>query len=96
MLTVTLRGSRERPLSWIDLAVAWFDRTRAVVPVDYVYPAGQTDQQNDDDQRPTPPARNGICLNHGCCEAAEYGVSKVCSVSSGAAAVQTVAARHAA
>lgn len=48
MLTVTLRGSRERPLSWIDLAVAWFDRTRAVVPVDYVYPAGQTDQQNDD------------------------------------------------
>jgi PDZ domain-containing protein len=49
MLTVTLRGSRERPLSWIDLAVAWFDRTRAVVPVEYVYPPGQTEQQSDED-----------------------------------------------
>ncbi|CAN5341156.1 PDZ domain-containing protein [soil metagenome] len=48
MLTVTLRGSRQSPLSWIDLAVAWFDPTRAVVPIDAVYPQGQTDQQSDE------------------------------------------------
>jgi PDZ domain-containing protein len=49
MLTVTLRGSRENPLTWIDLAVAWFDRTRAVVPVGDVYPPGTTEQQSDED-----------------------------------------------
>ena len=49
VLTVTLRGSRENPLSWIDLAISWFDRTRAIVPVEYVYPEGQTEQQSDQD-----------------------------------------------
>lgn len=49
MLTVTLRGSRENPLSWIDLAIAWFDQTRAVLPIDLVYPEGQTDQQSDEE-----------------------------------------------
>jgi PDZ domain-containing protein len=46
MLTVTLRGSRQTPLSWIDLALAWFDRTRAIQPLEAVYPEGQTDQQS--------------------------------------------------
>jgi PDZ domain-containing protein len=48
MLTVTLRGSRETPLSWIDLAIAWFDRTRAILPVEAVYPEGVTEQQSDE------------------------------------------------
>lgn len=47
MLTVTLRGSRQNPLSWVDLAIAWFDPTRALLPVDLVYPDGQTEQQSD-------------------------------------------------
>ena len=46
MLTVTLRGNREAPLSWIDLAIAWFDRTRAVLPIDAVYPEGETPEQS--------------------------------------------------
>ena len=46
MLTVTLRGNREAPLSWIDLAVAWFDRTRAVLPIEAVYPEGETQEQS--------------------------------------------------
>jgi PDZ domain-containing protein len=48
MLTVTLRGSRQNPLSWVDLAIAWFDPTRAVLPVELVYPDGQTEQQSDE------------------------------------------------
>ncbi|MEO8262749.1 MAG: PDZ domain-containing protein [Pseudolysinimonas sp.] len=46
MLTVTLRGNREAPLSWIDLAIAWFDRTRAVLPIEAVYPEGETQEQS--------------------------------------------------
>jgi Lon-like protease len=47
MLTVSLRGSRSAPLSWIDLAISWFDPSRAVLPIDAVYPEGQTQQQSD-------------------------------------------------
>ena len=49
MLTVTLRGSRQNPLSWVDLAIAWFDPTRALLPVDLVYPEGQTEEQSDEE-----------------------------------------------
>jgi PDZ domain-containing protein len=48
MLTVNLRGSRETPLSWIDLALAWFDPTRAILPIDAVYPQGETEQQSNE------------------------------------------------
>ncbi|HWM34942.1 MAG TPA: S16 family serine protease [Pseudolysinimonas sp.] len=49
MLTVTLRGSRQNPLSWVDLAIAWFDPTRALLPLDLVYPDGQTEQESDEE-----------------------------------------------
>ena len=49
MLTVTLRGSREAPLSWVDLAISWFDPSRAVLPIDAVYPEDQTQQQSDEE-----------------------------------------------
>jgi PDZ domain-containing protein len=45
MLTVTFRGSPQHPLSWVDLAIAWFDPTRALLPVDVVYPNHQTEQE---------------------------------------------------
>jgi PDZ domain-containing protein len=48
MLTVRLTGTRQQPLTWIDLALAWFDPTRAVLPIDAVYPEGQTDEQSDE------------------------------------------------
>lgn len=47
LLTVYLSGSREDPVSWLDVAAAWFDPSRAVLPVDLVYPAGQTDEEAD-------------------------------------------------
>jgi len=49
LLTVQVRGNRENPPSWFELAVAWFDRTRAVVPIDEVFPAGQTTEQRNEE-----------------------------------------------
>ncbi len=49
MLTVYIDGSRDRPLAWIDVATAWFDPSRTVLPVDAVYPAGQTDEEADEE-----------------------------------------------
>lgn len=42
LLTVQIVGTRESPASWINVIGAWFDRTRTVVSVDDVYPAGVT------------------------------------------------------
>jgi Lon-like protease len=49
LLTVYLNGSRENPLSWIDVASAWFDPSRTVLPIDLVYPEGQTQEQSDEE-----------------------------------------------
>jgi PDZ domain-containing protein len=47
LLTVQVRGNRERTPSWIELAAAWFDPSMAVLPIDAVFPAGQTtDERN--------------------------------------------------
>lgn len=45
LLTVQVVGSRERTPSWFELALAWFDPSKAVLPVDQVFPAGQTTEQ---------------------------------------------------
>src|SRR5690606_31684274 len=49
LLTVYIEGSREHPLSWIDVAVAWFDPSLAVLPVDVIFPAGQTKDERDEE-----------------------------------------------
>lgn len=49
LLTVYLDGSRERPLDWFSIIRAWFDPTRAILPVDSVFPAGQTDEEADEE-----------------------------------------------
>lgn len=49
LLTVYIDGSRERPLAWLDVAAAWFNPSRTVLPVDLVYPVGQTDEQADEE-----------------------------------------------
>lgn len=40
MLTVTIRGNRDQLPTWLDIARAYFDPSKAVVPVDEIYPAG--------------------------------------------------------
>lgn len=46
MLTVSIRGNRENLPNWFEVAAAYFDASRAVVPVDQVYPEGQTVEQS--------------------------------------------------
>lgn len=48
LLTVYLDGSREHPLDWFEVVGAWLDPSRALLPVDAVFPAGQTEQQSDE------------------------------------------------
>lgn len=47
LLTVQVRGNPDRTPSWIELASAWFDPSMAVLPIDAVFPSGQTtDERN--------------------------------------------------
>ncbi|MFT3799500.1 PDZ domain-containing protein [Microbacterium sp.] len=45
LLTVQVVGDRERTPSWFELAMAWFDPSKAVLPIDDVFPEGQTTEQ---------------------------------------------------
>jgi PDZ domain-containing protein len=49
LLTVQVVGNRERTPSWFELATAWFDPSRAVVPLDSVFPEGQSSEQRDEE-----------------------------------------------
>ena len=47
LLTVEVVGNRDHTPSWFELASAWFDPSRAVVPIDDIFPQGQTtDERN--------------------------------------------------
>lgn len=48
MLTVSVLGNRDEHPSWIDVVSAWADPSRAVVPVDAVYPEGETVEQSNE------------------------------------------------
>lgn len=49
MLTVSLTGTPQRPLTWVNLAMAWFDPAAGVLPLEVVYPDGQTEQESDEE-----------------------------------------------
>ena len=46
MLTVNISGSRERPPSWFEVAQAYLDSSKAVLPLDAVYPLGTSVEQS--------------------------------------------------
>ena len=48
MLTVNVFGSREDPPSWFDVAQAYLDSSKAVLPVDEIYPPGVTEKQSNE------------------------------------------------
>lgn len=48
LTTVQVVGNRERTPSWFELAQAWLDPSRAVVPIDAVFPEGVTTEQRDE------------------------------------------------
>lgn len=45
MLTVSILGNRENPLSWVEAGLSWFDPNRALLPMDAIFPAGVTSEQ---------------------------------------------------
>ena len=49
LLTVQVQGNRERTPSWFELATAWFDPSRAVMPIDAIFPADQTTQERQEE-----------------------------------------------
>ena len=55
LLTVSVRGDVANRPSWLDVVQAWFSPSRAVVPVEAIYPSGvtneQVDEQNADDMQ---------------------------------------------
>ncbi len=51
MLTVQVIGNREGPPSWIEIVAAWADPSRAVLPIDEVYPEGVTVEQTTEQSR---------------------------------------------
>ncbi|SFS08024.1 PDZ domain-containing protein [Microbacterium sp. cf046] len=49
LLTVQVIGNRERTPSWFELATAWFDPSKAVLPIDAVFPEGQSTEQRNEE-----------------------------------------------
>lgn len=47
LTTIQVQGNRERTPTWLDLAMAWFDRSKAVVPIESVFPEGVTTEDRD-------------------------------------------------
>lgn len=48
LTTLELIGNRERTPSWFELAMAWFDPSRAVVPLEQMFPEGTTTEQRNE------------------------------------------------
>lgn len=46
MLTVSVVGNREQSPSWFEVVQAWLDKSKAVVPVDEIFPPGETVEQS--------------------------------------------------
>ncbi|MEU1970181.1 S16 family serine protease [Microbacterium sp. NPDC019599] len=49
LLTVQVVGNRERTPSWFELATAWFDPTKAVLPIDAIFPEDQTSEERNEE-----------------------------------------------
>ncbi|MET1051899.1 MAG: S16 family serine protease [Mycetocola sp.] len=47
MLTVQAIGNREQRPSWFEVVMAWFTPSKAVVPVDALFPAGVTTEERE-------------------------------------------------
>jgi PDZ domain-containing protein len=49
LLTVQVQGNRERTPSWFELATAWFDPSKAVLPIDSIFPEDQTTEERNEE-----------------------------------------------
>jgi PDZ domain-containing protein len=51
LLTVSTYGDRSNRLNWFEVVTAWFDPSKAVLPLDDVYPPGTTVEQSNEEGR---------------------------------------------
>ncbi len=51
LLTVSTVGSRGDTPTWFEVAAAWFDPSKAILPLDDVYPPGYSVEQSNEDGR---------------------------------------------
>lgn len=51
LLTVSTQGSRGDTPNWFEVITAWFDPSKAVLPLDEVYPPGYSVEQSNEDGR---------------------------------------------
>ncbi len=51
MLTVSVIGNPDQRPSWLEVAGAWFDSTKAVVPLEAVFPPNVTTQQRESENQ---------------------------------------------
>jgi PDZ domain-containing protein len=51
MLTVSINGNRDNRLNWFQVATAYFDPSKAVVPLDSVYPEGVSFEQSQEQSK---------------------------------------------
>lgn len=51
LLTVGTIGNRDNPVSWFEVALAWLDPSKAVLPIDYVYPPGFSVEESNEANR---------------------------------------------
>lgn len=49
MLTVSVVGTPEQRPTWVEVALSWFDASKAVLPIEAVYPPGVTSEQRDEE-----------------------------------------------
>jgi PDZ domain-containing protein len=49
MLTVSVVGTPEQRPTWFEVATSWFDSSKAVLPIEAVYPPGVTTEQRDEE-----------------------------------------------
>ncbi|RUQ99301.1 PDZ domain-containing protein [Labedella endophytica] len=51
MLTVSVVGTPDQRPTWFEVASAWFDASKAVLPIESVYPPGVTSEQRDEENQ---------------------------------------------
>lgn len=51
MLTVSIHGNRDELPNWVEIAAAYLDPSRAVLPIDEVYPEGVSLEQSNEQSR---------------------------------------------
>lgn len=68
LLTVSVVGNQSQRPNWAEIVRAWFDPSRAVIPVEEIYPTGisnkQVDQQNTIDMEQSQKAAITAALAH--------------------------------